>query len=207
MIKSVLYGKDYEALNILIPLHANPHPHILDCTWGKGTMWRGCNYQPDVATDIQKLPGSTGQADFTQLHTIFAPRFDVVVFDPPHLPSAAASQHSTCPMIDRFGLDHSTDGDNVSSFFEPALVSIKQVLVSNGIVLVKIADLVHNHVYQWQHIEVILAGRKAGLTPCDMLIKCDPAAGNLISSKWQNQHHLRKAHCYWIVFRKGGCER
>ena len=208
MIKSVLHGKDYEALNILIPLHCKaPDPKILDCTWGKGTMWNKANYQPCECTDVQDLPGITHQIDFTRLHTCFSQQFDVVVFDPPHLPGAAASEHSACPMVGRFGLDHSLAGDNVNGFFEPALTSIKQVLEPGGIVLVKIADLIHNHAYQWQQVEVVLAARAVGLTPCDMLIKCDPSAGNLTSSKWENQYHLRKAHCYWIVLRKGGCER
>lgn len=44
--------------------------------------------------------------------------------------------------------------------------------------------------------------------PCDMLIKRDPSAGNMISGAWKNQMHLRRAHCYWIVLRNSNkCER
>jgi hypothetical protein len=46
-------------------------------------------------------------------------------------------------------------------------------------VLAKIADLVHNHRYQWQQVDFINAVREVGMTPCDMMIKCDPCAGNL----------------------------
>lgn len=46
-----------------------------------------------------------------------------------------------------------------------------------------------------------------GLTPCDLVVKVDPCGGNLKSSKWESAHHLRNQHCYWIVVRKGRCER
>ena len=75
------------------------------------------------------------------------------------------------------------------------------VLKIGGIVLAKIADIVHNHHYQWQQVDFINAVREVGMTPCDMMIKCDPCAGSLQSSKWNNVKHLRKAHCYWIVVR------
>lgn len=88
-------------------------------------------------------------------------------------------------------------------FFKEA----KRILKENGIVLAKIADIVHNHKYQWQHVDFIIAAREIGLTPCDMIIKADPNAGNLSSSKWKNIKHVRKAHCYWIVCRSGTCER
>jgi hypothetical protein len=45
------------------------------------------------------------------------------------------------------------------------------------------------------------------MTPCDMLIKRDPAGGNLKSSKWKTVHHLKRVHSYFIVARKGRCER
>lgn len=73
--------------------------------------------------------------------------------------------------------------------------------------LCKISDLVHNHRYQWQHVDLVMACRQEGMIPCDCLIKVDPCRGNLKSSKWKKVRHLRNVHCFWIVVRKSGCER
>ena len=39
--KSFLMGRDYEVLNILIPLHSRADsPYIVDVTHNKGVMWK-----------------------------------------------------------------------------------------------------------------------------------------------------------------------
>jgi hypothetical protein len=45
----------------------------------------------------------------------------------------------------------------------------------------------------------------AGFTVCDVIIKI--RSGPMVSNKWQNAHHARKRHCFWIVCRNGDdCE-
>lgn len=211
MYTTVLNGKDYEVLEILISLHASSsQPVILDTTYGGGVMWKKCSFQPHERIDIrEELEGLTRVLDFSELHTVFQKEFDVIVFDPPHLPGDAANELSSSPMISYYGLKTmSKDSDNVNHLFRNFLVSAKQVLNKEGIILAKIADLTHNHRYQWQHVDFINACFELEMQPCDLMIKVDPAGGNLKSSKWQNQYHLRKSHCYWIVVRHGGsCER
>ena len=90
---------------------------------------------------------------------------------------------------------------NVSDIFQPFLESVKTVIKPEGILIAKIADLTHNHRYQWQMVTFVNICNELGVVPCDMLIKQDPLAGRLISSKWENVKHLRKAHCYFIVCR------
>ena len=92
--------------------------------------------------------------------------------------------------------------------FYPFLESVKTVIKPQGILIAKIADLTHNHKYQWQQVDFINSCRDLGIVACDMMIKQDPLAGNLNSSKWNNVKHLRKAHCYFIVCRfNKKCER
>jgi hypothetical protein len=148
-------------------------------------------------------------ADFTAIP--FADgSYDIIVFDPPHLPTNAASENSSKIWEKSYGITsdgEGREGDNVSGMFIPFLKEAKRVLNKNGIVLAKIADIVHNHRYQWQHVDFVNATLEVGMTPCDLLIKCDPSAGNLQSSKWNNVKHLRKNHCYWIVVRNSSrCE-
>lgn len=207
--KTVLNGYDYEALDILISIHcAVKNPKILDCTYNTGKMWKKSSYKPirmdinpdlelDVVGDFAKMPFENES-------------FDIIVFDPPFLPTNAASKNSSKIWEKQYGITASgegREGENINGMFLPFLKEAKRVLRHNGIILSKIADLVHNHKQQWQQVSYINAVMETGMTPCDMLIKCDPNAGNLTSSKWKNVKHLRKAHSYWIVTRKGKCEK
>jgi ubiquinone/menaquinone biosynthesis C-methylase UbiE len=155
------------------------------------------DFPQDVRADFRAMPFRDGS-------------FDVIVFDPPHLPTNAASENSSRIWETRYGItgsDEMREADNVSAMFAPFLVEAKRVLRPEGIVLAKIADLVHNHKYQWQQVDFVNAARAAGTTACDMMIKSDPKAGNLKSSKWKNVKHLRKNHSYWIVVRNSSrCE-
>lgn len=208
--ESVLYGRDPQALDILIGMHAAATPHILDATSNTGKMWRGCSYAPDVRMDIDPSFAPDVVGDFRAM-PFDAESFDVIVFDPPHLPIAAASANSSGIWRERYGItsdkNRGRDGDSVSGQFTPFLSEAKRVLRADGIVLAKLADIIHNHRYQWHLVDFVCAVRSAGLTPCDLLIKRDPSGGSLKSSKWQNVRHLKRSHSYFVVVRKGRCEK
>lgn len=201
--KSVLHGKDSEAIDTLIAVHCEVlDPKVLDCTYNKGKMWRGSAYRP-ISMDITPEFSVDVLADFTSmpfaLHAL-----DVIVFDPPHLP--VASKNSSCIWEEQYGLTADDpkllrSGDNVSLMFLPFLKEAQRVLKVGGIVLAKIADIVHNHRYQWQHVDLINAAMSLGMTPCDLMVKTSVSSGNLSSSKWKNVYHLRRSHSYWIVIR------
>lgn len=202
--KTILMGKDNEVIPILLDIHCNTtEPKILDCTYNTGKMWKDSPFKPHRMDVNPQLELDT-VGDFTKM-PFGDKEFDVIVFDPPHLPTNAASINSSKIWESSYGITADEgigrDGDNVTGMFEPFLLEAKRVLKEDGIVLAKIADLIHNHRYQWQQVEFINSVQKLKMTACDMMIKCDPNAGNLQSSKWQNVRHLRKAHCYWIVVR------
>jgi hypothetical protein len=210
---SSIFGVDPEALTILLSVHSTPGAAILDCTFNTGKMWRGIRdrFEP-TSLDINPDYKTDFVGDFRDLRAVVGDRqFDVLVFDPPHLPVAAASEHSSGIWRDQYGLTANDgtgrEGDNVSDLFRPFFHEARSVLRADGVVLCKIVDIIHNHRYQWQHIDLIEAARAEGMTPYDMLIKTDPCGGNLKSSLWQNVHHLRRNHCYWIVIRNSSrCE-
>lgn len=211
---SGLMGTDPQALTTLLALHGAAGAKILDCTYNEGKMWRGIRGNYAVSTmDIDPAYGTDFVGDFRNLSAVVGERkFDVLVFDPPHLPLASASKNSSGIWRGQYGLtdgdDTGRDGDNISPLFLPFFREAAKVLRLDGIVLCKIVDMVHNHRYQWQHIDLIAAVCAAGMTPCDMMVKIDPCGGNLKSSKWKNVHHLRRNHCFWIVVRNSSrCER
>lgn len=195
-------------MNILLEIHALPNPKILDCTYNTGKMWKGSTYKP-IRMDIDSSYDLDFVGDFTKM-PFEDKSFDVIVFDPPHLPTSAASTNSSKIWEKTYGITSSgkgREGDNISGLFVPFLLEAKRVLRKNGIVLSKICDIIHNHAFQWHSVDFVNSVRNVGMTPCDLLIKSDPCSGNLISSKWKNVKHLKRAHSNWIVSRNGKCEK
>ena len=208
-MNSVLYGRDNQAIPLLLDLHCDiQNPKILDVTHNQGVMWKGIAERYNLTTmDINPEFHTNLLGDFTAIPCEDS-SFDVIVFDPPHLPAAAVGKNGNI-YGDKYGitLDVTLRADNIDGYFLPFLLEARRVLRPNGIILAKIADITHNHRYQWQHVLFINAVNATGMTPCDCLIKTDPSAGHLVSGQWEKQHHLRKAHCYWIVVRNSSkCE-
>lgn len=205
-IKSVINGRDPDVLKSMLAFYKRPAGKIVDLTCNSRRMWKGLDttdvtfcdidpqFKPDIVCDYSNTPFQDNE-------------IAVIVFDPPHLPSAAGTDTSLKHFVKNYGLNKSVHGDNIQSIFIPFLREAKRILKQDGLIFVKLVDFVHNHNHQWTLVDFINEVRLVdGLTPCDLIVKCDPAAGNLQSSKWKNSHHARNSHCWWIVVRKGRCE-
>jgi len=206
MIESVINGRDPEVLSTMLAFYKRPDGEIYDVTANTKRMWKGIPHGKIVFSDIDREMLPEIQCDFMAL-PFKSGTGGLIIFDPPHLPDAAGSEHSLKPFVGRYGLDKTTREDSISSIFVPFLTEASRVLKKDGLIFVKLSDYVHNHRYQWILVEFINAVWSIdGLTPTDLIIKCDPSAGNLKSGKWVLSHHVRKAHCWWIIVRKGKCE-
>ena len=204
---SVIEGRDPLVLSTMLSFYAKPGARVLDVTANSRRMWQGVAWgSPVTYADIDPATNPDVVADFRALP--FDPAsFDVIVFDPPQLPAAAASAQSSKQMVRDYGLAHAPHADNISAYFPPFLAEAHRVLRPDGLVFAKLKDFVHNHQYQWTLADFVAAVRaQHGLTACDLIVKRDPSGGALKSSKWQKAHHVRNAHCWWIVVRKGRCE-
>lgn len=98
--------------------------------------------------------------------------FDVVVYDPPHIPNQGRDRSKD--FNKRFGLGKRSAKEHGYTFahtYPPFMREAYRVLRDEGILLAKIADYVHNHRYQWAHVELIKAGQDVGFTACDCIIK------------------------------------
>ena len=206
---STLKGTDGEALNRLLKVHAVENPIILDTTYNTGKMWKKCDYNPHFTNDIDEKRNTSFHNDFRDLVDVSDNSVDVVVFDPPYIPTDMASENASKIYIDRFGITGSNSkgsdyrtGNNIFPCFVPFLKEAKRILTSpNGIVLCKIGDLVHQNCQQWQHVEFINAAFQVGMTPCDMMILTDRTTGHYNSGAWKTVKHFRKSHVFWIVVR------
>lgn len=197
---SVWEGDDSELLEWLLDFYPRARPErILDATLNNGRFWRGSN-RPVVGLDIQgkyrpHIVGDNMLMPFREVS------FDVVVYDPPHVPNQGKDNEKDFSV--RFGLVVKSSKDNNYSFshtFRPFLAQAYRIIKEEGILLCKITDYVHNHRYQWAHVEFIEAARETGFCPCDCIIKI--RKGPIIDPKWKVAHHSRRQHCFWLIFRK-----
>lgn len=208
-IQSVILGRDPEVLQTMLEFYARPDGVIVDVTANRRKMWKNVDLpdeqkiiftdidpevQPDITCDFRKLPFDDNS-------------IALLVFDPPHLPAAAGSPRSLSGYKTNYGLERSAEADNINEFFPPFLQEALRVLKDDGLVFCKLRDYVHNHKYQWTLAKFISEVQLIeGLTPCDLIIKRDPAGGNLKSGRWKKAYHARSVHTWWIVVRKGRCE-
>jgi SAM-dependent methyltransferase len=199
-LSSVWEGTDAELLDRMLEFYPRKTPErILDSTVNAGRFWKGSTrpvtgldidpkYKPDVVGDNREMPFENES-------------FDVVVYDPPHIPNQGRDRSKD--FNGRFGLVLKATADqgyNFSHLYPPFVKEAYRVLIPEGVLFCKIADYVHGHRYQWAHVELIQAAIAAGFCACDCIVKL--RKGPIIDPRWKNAHHARRRHCYWLVFRK-----
>jgi SAM-dependent methyltransferase len=205
-LASVWYAEeDAELLDQLLGFYPRRRPRqILDATVNGGRFWRSGRW-PVIGLDIAAAHRPQIVGDNTAM-PFRSGVFDVVVYDPPHVPNQGRDRSKD--FNTRFGLGAQSRKEHGYTFahtYPPFMAEAWRVLRPEGVLLCKIADYIHNHHYQWAHVDLVQAGREAGFTPCDCIIKV--RKGPIVDPKWKLAHHSRRQHCYWIVFRKSDrCE-
>lgn len=206
-IESVWIGKDAPLLDKMFDFYYPNANNIIDVCCNKRRMWKGSVWADKIKyydKNPEMLPDVV--ANWSNLPDV-SKSVDVLIYDPPHLPDAAASKNSLKRYATDYGLGGVTKQDNISEIHEDFLEEAKRVLKPNGLIFAKIKDYIHNHRYQWNLELFNIEVRKLGLTPCDLIIKRDPCGGNLKSSKWKKAHHAKNVHCYWVIVRNSNkCE-
>ena len=199
-IPSVWDGEDAELLERMLMLYPRKRPgRILDATVNGGRFWRGSE-RPVIGIDIEIKHRPSIVADDTAMP--FRSRFfDVVVYDPPHIPNQGHDKLKD--FQHRFGLGGKSPKEQGYTFthtYPPFAKEAYRILKDEGVLFCKIADYVHHHRYQWAHVDLVQSARAAGFQPCDCIVKI--RKGPIIDPKWKVAHHSRRQHCYWLVFRK-----
>ena len=204
-LASVWHGGDAELIERMLDFYPRTPPRlILDATVNAGRFWRGTTRRV-IGLDIEARHRPTVVGDHARM-PFRDEGFDVVVYDPPHVPNQGRDHRKD--FNTRFGLvlkSAATRGYNLSHLYPPFLREAARVLRPEGVLFCKIADYVHNHRTQWAHLDLVLAAREAGFCACDCIVKV--RQGPIVDPKWKVAHHARRRHCYWLVFRKSGrCE-
>jgi SAM-dependent methyltransferase len=199
-LPSVWFGSDAELLEQMLDFYPRSKPRrILDATVNRRRFWKGSTrpvtgldidpaHKPDVVGDNRDMPFRTAS-------------FDVVVYDPPHVPNQGKDLSKDFNR--RFGLgakSAAAEGYNFRHLYPPFMREAYRVLKPEGVLFCKIADYVHNHRYQWAHLELLDAALAVGFTACDCIVKI--RKGPIVDPRWKAAHHARRQHCFWMVFRK-----
>ena len=200
-LDSVWYGEDdAKLIEQLLTFYPHRVPRlILDATVNGRRFWRSST-RPVIGVDIDPRHGPDVCAD-NRTMPFASGSFDVVVYDPPHIPNQGRDRSKD--FNTRFGLGAQSPKENGYNFahtYPAFMTEAWRLLVKDGILMCKIVDYIHNHRYQWAHIDLIRAGQDVGFTACDCIIKV--RKGPIVDPKWKVAHHSRRQHCYWIIFRK-----
>jgi SAM-dependent methyltransferase len=199
-LSSIWEGEDSELLELMLDFYPRSEPKaVLDATINGGRFWVGSK-RPVIGLDINPhyrpdVVGNNGQMPFRR------EAFDVVVYDPPHIPNQGKDRLKDFNL--RFGLGLKSpkeQGYNFTHLYPPFVQEAYRVLLPEGILLCKITDYIHHHRYQWAHVELINAAREVGFKACDCIIKV--RKGPIKDPRWKVAHHSRRHHSYWLIFRK-----
>lgn len=197
---SVWIGDDAPLLEQMLQFYPHSTPkRILDATINGGRFWRGSK-RIIIGLDSEALHRPTVIGDNMAM-PFRSCRFDVVVYDPPHIPNQGKDKQKDFNI--RFGLglrSAKEHGYTFTHLFPPFLKEAYRVLKAEGMLFCKITDYVHNHRYQWAHVELINAAVTVGFKACDCIVKVRKAP--IVDPKWKVAHHSRRHHSYWLVFRK-----
>jgi DNA modification methylase len=208
-ITSVWERSDGELLDAILDFYPTIAPEpILDATYNAGRIWMGARKRDIVSMDIDPKYKPMIIGDNRNMLGVPSASFGTVVYDPPHV--GPQGRDKSCKKFDiNFGATVECGKDqnwNLSYLYPPFLKQAKRVLKPKGLLLAKITDMVNNHRSKWAHCDFMRMAEEAGFTVCDLIVKI--RVGPMLSNKWQNAHHARKRHCFWIVCRNTeDCER
>jgi DNA modification methylase len=158
--------------------------------------------------DIEPRHNPVYLCDNRDMKGVPSSHFGVVVFDPPHVGPQGRDKSKKRFDVDfgatfECGKEHNW---NLSYLYPPFLSEAKRVLKPHGLLLAKITDMVNNHRSKWAHVDFMRMAEEAGFTVCDLIVKV--RKGPMMSDRWQNAHHARKRHCFWIICRNSSyCEK
>jgi hypothetical protein len=89
----------------------------------------------------------------------------------------------------------------VVELYVAGFVEARRVLRHGGFLVVKCQDTVQDGKNLWVHDVLRERAEVLGFAMRDMLI-VNPRS--VLATRWERQRHLRKAHSYFLIFRKGG---
>ncbi len=188
----------------IINLYARPGDVIADPTFGNGVFWQKVDkgkYQT-LLTDFK--------SDKVDLRCLpYADEsLDMLACDPPYryTPEKNSKQENTPGhgKVDELYNLQAAKLKNTQMVLDLYYEGMKEglrVLKKGGFLIVKCQDTVQDGKNIWVHNLLMAKAEELGYACRDLVVVAPPS---VLKTRWDRQRHLRKAHSYFLVFRKGG---
>ena len=144
-------------------------------------------HEPDVVGDNRAMPFK-------------ADDFDVVVYDPPHVPNQGKDRAKDFNA--RFGLAKKSPAENGYNFthlYPPFMAEAYRVLQPEGVSSARSPTTSTATASSGRTSSQCRRGRSRFSR---LRLHCQGRKGPIVDPKWKTAHHARRQHCYWLVFRK-----
>lgn len=192
MITTVARDQEQILRNIM-QLYLGGHAFHCDVTYSKGVFWKRIP-PPTLMFDIAPQHEFVRQADCRHL-PLHPACLRSVIFDPPF----KASNSKVKGIIEqRFTAFKSVEA--IFAFYRESLDEFYRVLEPGGVAVVKCQDTVSSGKNHWSHREIEEHAKLIGFDQLDLFILL--ARSIIWSPNMANQQHARKAHSFFLVFRK-----
>lgn len=193
---SISYDQN-EILRAICVLYNGGRPFECDPTYSRGEFYKNF-LKPKLKFDLTPQLAEVQQADCRNL-PLASDSIQSLMFDPPfNMSGDAGKDNPNGRMNTRF-----TSFKNYAELKEmyiPAISEFYRVLAPKGLFVIKCQDSVSSGKQYMTHADVIRWAQAAGFYCEDMFILV--RTNLLMDNRWKNQRHARKAHSYFIVFRK-----
>ena len=200
---STVCSSNEEGFARILRLYARPGDVIVDPTYGHGRFWANVDKTPftvhltdlTMGVDARALPHLNGTVD-------------VEVLDPPYRytpeknrPQDDAPGHGKVDGLYNLSEAKLTNTQAVIDLYLACFREAHRALKRGGFLIVKCQDTVQDGSNIWVHCLLMAEADRLGFA-CRDLVVVRPAS--VLKTRWSRQRHLRKAHSYFLVLRKGG---
>jgi len=198
-LPSVLEGTNTDLFEQLLRFFAPPPKNVLDLNCGYAKFYQNIDKEEYKLTlcDIRNLPNVEIVLDCTKPLPFRDKSFHVVVLDPPY-------QHvgKNAWLKEGKGIFHQDYSKIPTQQYMMTLFNndeLCRVLKDNGILIIKIMDIIESSQPVWNHIKILSILPSFKLE--DLIIYKYRA---IQDPKWKKIYHARKCHAYFMVFIKKG---
>jgi SAM-dependent methyltransferase len=212
LIYSAHVGLNAEIFPAILKLHVKDGARIADVTYGKGAFWK---FVPNGRYDVVFSDLNTGKdAEDARVRKFDCRRlpyedasFDAVILDPPYMHTPGGTAYESMPGFEASYRNNDTEApeglkyhDAVLGLYVEAAREAARILKPKGILIVKCQDEVCAHKQRLTHVEIIHEYEKLGFYCDDLFVVVStnlPTVSRLVKQK-----HARKAHSYFLCFRR-----
>lgn len=186
-------GQNDVIFSHIASLYLKEKTDVRDVTFGKGVFWK----QVDTSK-FKTFRISDSEEDFRRLSDEDK-SFDVVVLDPPYLPTHDGDVKAS--IADQYRINETAPRSiaAITALYAQGMAEAARILRPGGTLIVKCQDQIESHKRHWTHIDIFNIANAIKLRPIDLFVSAQPQTPLMRQEK---QHHARSNHSFFWVFER-----